>query len=1187
MVQKQPVERRSSYCFHQQGTAAQAIFLIFFATSFSTILEIITRPTIMAQTQSVTFLAPDNPKNLEFSPGESKVFKVSLKQGQCLRLALEKRDLRLTVALQNPEGQTINTFLASRHGTLKLIHVASSTGDYAIQIDSLEKSTPNSSTTLILPQLVDASAADRTEETAIKLLNDAERLRSQWAEQSLRQAITNYAEASRVWETLGRYEEAARAFSSIGDVYSVLSEYEESLQAYEQGLKLRQTANNYDGEIDSFNEIGYAYSYLGNSERALEFLNRALQYAEKHSGADQNPRRLAQTLNNIGEVYYAKSDVRESLNYFNRALELWTQTDDRAGQALAYLNRGYSHYDTGDIQQASTNYQKSLSLAEDIEDLRGEALARTALGGVYSLTGEKQLALNAHTEAMKTLRKLGDHLGEAAALNGIGRAYEDLNQDRTALDNYLEARDLYGKAGKTDYEAISYYYAGRVYRSLGDIPAALTSYNNCINLSLKAGNRRFETYALKDIAIIYNLNGNRAKALDLFGKALEFYRGAADKRGEAYALGGLGYTHLLLHQPVEASKLFDAALNLSRTIMDRSAEVSFLYYAAVAERDQDDTDKALEYIRKSVQLIESMRTKVISRDLRVSYFASVHDHYELFVDLLMQLATRKPNEGYAAMAFEISELGKARSLLDSLSEARVEFPSQSDPQLASRLKELRESLNAKAEFQMRLMNGAHTPEMADQTDKEIRELTSTYNQTEALLRAQSQSFADLMSARFLKVADVQSQLRDENTRLVEFALGSEKSYAWVVSESSITGYELPKREALEETIVRVNKLLTARQPVNGESVSQYQQRVEAAEASYWNEAAGLSRQLLGPMKAELQGRRLLIVPDGALQYVPFEALPFPHDNATESSTTPLVVNQEVIKLPSAAVLTAVRHQVASASKPIVILADPVFSIDDDRMPATVRSASYQPASGVNLTTRDSVYMGRLAATQREGEEIKSLTPGKDAKLVTGFEANRTFVSKAELSQYRIIHLATHGIIEEEHPELSGVVLSLFDRDGKPQDGFLRLHEIYNLPLHADLVVLSACQTGLGKDFRGEGLVGLTRGFMYAGSKSVIATLWKVDEEATTELMKHFYEGLFRQGLTPAAALRQAKIAIWKEPRWRSPFFWAAFELHGEYANPINVGNHGLQKNLVLLLLVLLCPLAIYYGWKYFRRQNQS
>ena len=1043
------------------------------------------------------------------------------------------------------------------------------------------------------PRPEESKAADRTEEPALRLINDAELLRSRWEEQALRQAITKYTEAGRIWEAANRYREAAQALSRVGDIYSVLSEYEMALQSYEKGLKLRQKAGDSDGEIDSLNEIGYAYSYLGNSERALEFLNRALQYSESHAAADKNPRRLAQTLNNIGEVYYAKSDLQQSFNYFNRALDLWAKTGDRAGQALAYLNLGYTYYDSGDLQQAGSNYQKSLSLSQAIDDQRGEALARTALGGVYSITGENQLALDAHTEAMKTLRRLGDHLGEAAALNGIGRAYEELNQDRIALDNYIDARDLYGKAGKTDYEAVSNYYAGRVYRSLGNIPAALESYNRCIELSLKAGNYRFEAHALKEIAIIHNLNGDRARALELFEKALRFYQSAADKRGEAYVLSGIGYTHLLLNQPLEANKFFENALSLSREIKDRSAEVSFLYYAAIAERAQNNVDKALEYIRQSIQLIESIRTKVISRDLRVSYFASVHDHYEFYVDLLMQLDQHQPNQGYAATAFEISEQGKARSLLDSLTEARVDFPGQSDPQLASRLKELRESLNAKAEYQMRLMNGAHTPEMAAQTDKEIRELRAAYNQTESQLRAQSPRYADLVSAQFVKLKDVQSELRDENTRLVEFSLGTEKSYAWVVSSSSIKGYELPKRAVLEETILRVNEFLTARQPVNGESVSEYQRRVEVAETQYWPEAASLSRQLLGPMKAELEGRRLLIVPDGALEYVPFEALPFPQDvisNQTDGTTTPLVVQQEVVKLPSAAVLTAVRREETRASRTIVILADPVFSTDDERMPAPARTASrqnarYNPPTGNNLL-RDSVYIGRLAATQREGEEIMRMLPGTEAKLVSGFDANHTFVSSPELSQYRVIHLATHGIINAEHPELSAVILSLVDRDGRSEDGFLRLHEIYNLSLHADLVVLSACQTGLGKDFKGEGLVGLTRGFMYAGSKSVVATLWKVDDEATTELMKHFYEGLFREDLTPAAALRQAKIAIWKERRWRSPFFWAAFELHGEYAKPINVEGNHFQKYLVILFLILLCSIAIYYGSKYFRRLHE-
>jgi CHAT domain-containing protein len=346
------------------------------------------------------------------------------------------------------------------------------------------------------------------------------------------------------------------------------------------------------------------------------------------------------------------------------------------------------------------------------------------------------------------------------------------------------------------------------------------------------------------------------------------------------------------------------------------------------------------------------------------------------------------------------------------------------------------------------------------------------------------------------------------------------------------------------------------------------------------------------MQAELGDRRLLIVPDGALHYVPFEALPVPEPNAPASeSGIPIIAKHEVIKLASAAVLVAVQRENTRASKTIIVLADPVFSTADERLPRHLQSIAAGAPNSIsppadNSRGGDSPFISRLPSTRREGEEIVKLLPTADGKLVSDFDANLPFALSAELSQYRVIHLATHGMINVEHPELSGVVLSLVDREGKQQDGFLRLHEIYNLNLNADLVVLSACQTGLGKDYKGEGLIGLTRGFMYAGSKGVIATLWKVDEEATTELMKHFYDGLFRQGLTPAAALRAAKLAIRNQKRWQSPFFWAAFELHGEYAKPIGAEGRNFRIYIVLALL-LISFVAIYYVWKNFRRQRQT
>lgn len=164
----------------------------------------------------------------------------------------------------------------------------------------------------------------------------------------------------------------------------------------------------------------------------------------------------------------------------------------------------------------------------------------------------------------------------------------------------------------------------------------------------------------------------------------------------------------------------------------------------------------------------------------------------------------------------------------------------------------------------------------------------------------------------------------------------------------------------------------------------------------------------------------------------------------------------------------------------------------------------------------------------------------------GFSASRATAMGTDLGQYRIVHFATHGLLDSENPELSGLVFSLLDQKGMRQDGFLQLQDIYNLNLPVDLVVLSACETGLGKEIQGEGLVGLTRGFMYAGASRVVASLWKVDDVATAELMERFYKNMEREKMRPAAALRQAQMQMWQRKRWHDPYYWAGFELQGEW-----------------------------------------
>jgi CHAT domain-containing protein len=266
---------------------------------------------------------------------------------------------------------------------------------------------------------------------------------------------------------------------------------------------------------------------------------------------------------------------------------------------------------------------------------------------------------------------------------------------------------------------------------------------------------------------------------------------------------------------------------------------------------------------------------------------------------------------------------------------------------------------------------------------------------------------------------------------------------------------------------------------------------------------------------------------------------------------------EIVNAPSASALAVLRRDVAGrppAPRAVAVLADPVLTSNDPRVPSAAAGGAGGAASDDRARhelTRSAGESGlsvfrRLRFTRTEADAIIALAGDTPSLKAVDFEASRATATRPDLGDYRIVHFATHGLLNNLHPELSGLVLSLVGRDGRPQDGFLRLHDVYNLKLGADLVVLSACRTALGSDVRGEGLVGLTRGFWYAGAPRVVASLWDVRDQATAELMRRFYRRLLRDGLRPAAALRAAQLSMLKEERWSSPYYWAGFVVQGEW-----------------------------------------
>jgi len=359
---------------------------------------------------------------------------------------------------------------------------------------------------------------------------------------------------------------------------------------------------------------------------------------------------------------------------------------------------------------------------------------------------------------------------------------------------------------------------------------------------------------------------------------------------------------------------------------------------------------------------------------------------------------------------------------------------------------------------------------------------------------------------------------------------------------------LPRRAEIEAAAKHLYQVLTARnQTPARETPGARAARVRQADEAYFAAAMKASRMLLGPAATRLEKRRLLIVSEGMLQYLPFAALMEP-TAARDERPMPLMVNHEIISASSASMLAVMRQGTAGrkpAEKSLAVLADPVFTADDSRV--AQKQKGIAPVSA-NRSTADLGTQGlvRLRFSRYEAEEIARLAPTGTTLMALDFDASRETALRSDLGQYRIVHFATHSLLNNEHPELSGVVLSLVDRSGRPQNGTLRLYDIYNLKLDSDLVVLSACQTALGGEIKGEGLIGLTRGFLYAGSPRVVASLWEVDDRTTAEVMKRFYEAMLVRGERPAAALRATQLALWRTKGWEAPYYWAAFTLQGEW-----------------------------------------
>ncbi|MCD8485823.1 MAG: tetratricopeptide repeat protein [Desertifilum sp.] len=896
-----------------------------------------------------------------------------------------------------------------------------------------------------------------------------------------------------------------------------------------QTLRLAQTPE--VSEADRAFERGIEQLQQGELRDAIPSLETAFKLYNAVGNAGQ----AALSLSGLGLIYNSLGELQPALKAYEQALPLYRSAGDRIGVADTLNQMGLLYNALGNRQQALAAYEEALPLYQEAEDRGGEAYTLNNMGVVYSALGEYQRALDVYKQALPLWREVEDRQGEATSLNNIGVLYDSLGDFNQALESYNQALPLYQAIEDIAGVARTLNNIGLFYDALGDYQKALESYQQALALWREVGDARGEASTLNNIGYVYANSAEFQQALTTYNQALTLWQQASDIGGEASTLNNMGYVYANSGDLVKAIAYYNQALPLRRAVGDRAKEALTLFRIAQVQRQQGEFEPALAQIESALTIIEDLRTKVSSQELRTSFFASKQDYYEFYIDLLMQLHQQNPDLGYDAKALQASERARARSLLEILTEANAEIRSGIDPQLLAQQQQLQQQLGALEETRIQLLSSQQNSEQAAQINQKIEQLETQYATLQANIRQISPRYAALTQPQPLTLAEIQQQVLDSETVLLEYSLGQERSYLWVVTPTEISSYESPPRAEIEQVALEFRNLLT----IPSLRIRRYRtQQV----------AKALSDLLLAPVAHKLGDKRLLVVSDGALQYIPFAALATPGTGNNDEDAIPLIVNHELVSLPSASTLGVLRRELAGrtpATKALAVLADPVFGLNDERV-----NLSTHHARDKNLepfpTEQSQQAWKRLPFTRQEAEKILALVPKSQSRRAFGFAASRDAATSPQLGEYRIVHFATHGILDSQNPEQSGLILSLVDEGGQPADGFLRLPEIFNLNLPAELIVLSACETGLGQEIRGEGLVGLTRGFMYAGAARIVVSLWSVDDEATASLMVDFYQRMLQSGLTPAAALRQAQIAMWEQQQWNAPYYWAGFTLQGEW-----------------------------------------
>ncbi|HXD29968.1 MAG TPA: CHAT domain-containing tetratricopeptide repeat protein [Pyrinomonadaceae bacterium] len=930
-------------------------------------------------------------------------------------------------------------------------------------------------------------------------------------------------------------------------------------------LPLATVSPQQTGNADTALKQGKQLLKRGHADQALGLLENALQLYT----AAKNRRGIASAQNELGDLYLRQGQTKVALDHYRLAYEALSaaaaqeQTEASTASSAARM-AGSSNAGVAAETAASmsdTGFNANLILAKI-----GDTNARLGRAAEAFAAYNQMRVKKPESVASRTTRRLG---GLGGMLGSISTGKVDVAMPTSTVIGVLEAKkefDLY-----RDSIVYSTFEIG-----MGRI--------NYFNNDFEGAKNHFQN--------AYDATGASLANVAKLGQTRRF---------RAAARTGLADVALRMGKTRDAGKLYEDAAKGAKE--DKRLDLMWpaqrgmgrsYWLQAAEEKDKKAMqlrEKAIENYQNAIATIETLREGSIRADeARTTFLATTKDVFDEAATALATMAlltapapgTRLDGKAleYASAAFKVTEQTRARSLLDMLAETDSQITEGVPPDL---LKRKQENLEKQQEIAGLLTGIVVAPDQQKKKPADLEEdldkLQTEFDDIENQIRTASPRYAALTAGKPLTLAEVQQSVLDDNTALLEYSLGTEQSFLWVITKSGTSLLKLPPRGALDKLATdfraqlipsklqrRIVGIDVVEDPQRGLGIASSANPADAAPLIAASNA--LYQAAVQPAAGLIGDKRLLVVADGALNYVPFEALVTSAATADFASAPYLVKTNEIIYTPSASVIGAIRQQTAkSAGRAMLIVADPVFNSVDDRARG-VATANATDTRGLGLASAVADVAGlaggaatatpntqnmvglplaRLNGTRAEADQISKLakSSGGQADVWLDLNANEENVETRDTTKYRVIHIATHGLLDAERPQFTGLVLSLIGN--KNQDGFLRTDEVFNLKLGAPLVMLSACETGLGKEKRGEGVMGLTRAFIYAGAPTVGVSLWSVADKSTAELMTEFYKRLFAsESPSASTSMRAAQLAMISGKKYSAPFYWAPFILVGDW-----------------------------------------